>query len=1262
MKHKLTHHLLAALLGVAFILVQTTALAQVEAFYNTNFTMVGNAWIAQGPAPMTNSPAVTVAPFNDVCGAVNAVLPHPILTNVIYVGAVNGGVWRTANATASSPHWEPLTDFAGPCSIGALAFDRADPSRTTIVAGIGRFSSLPTSPGGTLGGLLLSTNSGDDWVVLGQSEMSNSDISSVTMRGNVILAGAERGTVGLFRSFDRGLTWTNLNTPGAGLPPGSPVTDVLADLTDATVYYAGMPASGIYKSVDRGSNWFNITPGSMTLGGFGRTELAMHVSGGTNVLYLGMVLNQLTNVFRSVDQGTNWTALDAPNTHTLSRNDLLGITAHPTDPEIVFLSGVNSVFLVDASQPLGQQVTGLGGQLPGSPILGKLHSDSRNLAVDAGGSLLYVSDGGFNKLPSPYTSNVVWASLCGDLQVAEFHNIAYDPVSRIVFGGTQDNSTGWQTSPGNSIWIHSGLTGDGGDVAVDSTSIPGVSIRYGAIQNFGQFTAFYFDSSNQLLSNTTPALTLTGAGTALTNAPFVTAFKLNAVDATRFIIGGTDSLYESTNSGSNVLDLQAIGSVKPGAIAYGGYADGEPSTNVLWAGVSNTVYLRASDEPGVAPTATAGAYPGATVEAIQIDPDNYRRAYVCDQTDVFRTLDGGTNWQTITKGLTNVGTLRSLRYIPRAGNDWLVAGTDNGVYRVEGPALAPGSLTWVKLGSGFPNVPIYDLDYDPNEELLIAGTLGRGAFLLPIGSTLLVENTNDSGPGSLRQAILEANASTGVKETINFRIPGSGPHTILPLTALPDITDPVNIDGWSQTGVPGSHDIEINGSQCSGEDGLTLTTGNCSIRGLVINRFSNVALLLTGAAATNNWLHGNYIGTSANGTQARGNFRGVQLLGGSAFNVIGTDGDGVNDLLERNVLSGNTNEAIRIGASGNNIVAGNYIGTDDTGLVALPNNEGIVGVGAAVDNIIGLPGKPNVISGNTLNGVRIRDAGSTGNRIQANIIGATANALPLPNQGWGVKLESSTIGNLIGSDNDGLTDDAEGNWITANDLGGVLVTSTGTMGNRILRNHIFDNAGLGIDLGGNGVTANDTGDADTGANDLQNYPELAPANYANVLVGSLSSGTNTTYHIEFFANSTIDGSGNGEGETFIGTTNVNTGPAGTVNFVFTFTPVPGQTNFTATATDPNGNTSEFSPSVVGGLPNLPPLLTNVQVLGNGSFQFGFTNSIGASFEVLTSTNVADPLNTWLNLGAAIEVSPGLYQFSDPDATSYSQRFYSVKLP
>ena len=72
---------------------------------------------------------------------------------------------------------------------------------------------------------------------------------------------------------------------------------------------------------------------------------------------------------------------------------------------------------------------------------------------------------------------------------------------------------------------------------------------------------------------------------------------------------------ESTNSGANVLDLQAIGSVKPGAIAYGGYADGEPSTNVLWAGVSNTVYLRASDEPGVAPTATAGAYPGATVEA-----------------------------------------------------------------------------------------------------------------------------------------------------------------------------------------------------------------------------------------------------------------------------------------------------------------------------------------------------------------------------------------------------------------------------------------------------------------------------------------------------------------------------------------------------------------------------------------------------------------------------------------------------------------------
>jgi len=1195
-----------------------------------------------------------------VCGAVNAVLPHPVFTNLIYVGAVNGGVWRTVNATAASPHWEPLTDFAGPCSIGALAFDRADPSGATIVAGIGRFSSLGSS-GGTLGGLLLSTNSGDDWVVLGQSVMSNSHISSVTMRGNVILAGAEKGTRGLFRSFDRGLTWTNLNTSGAVLPVGSPVTHVLADPTDATVYYAGMPASGIYKSVDRGSNWFNVTPGSMTLSGFGRTELAMHVSGGTNVLYLGMVLNELTNVFRSVDQGTNWTALDTPNTHNVSRNDLLGIVAHPTDPDMVFLSGDNGAFMVDASQPLGQQVT----NLRNKNTVGSPKGDSRNLAIDAGGSLIYVSDGGIYKLPSPYTSNVVWASLGGDLQVAEFHNIAYDPVSRIVFGGTQDNSTGWQTSSGSPVWAHSLLGGDGGDVAVDTTSVPGISIRYGAIQNFGLFTAFYYDAANQQLSNVTPALTLTGSGTALqpgTNAPFVTAFRLNAVDPTRFIIGGTDSLYESTNSGANVLDLQTIGSVKPGAIAYGGYADGQPSTNVLWAGVGNTVYLRATGGPGVAPTATAGAYPGTTVEALQIDPDNYRRAFVCDQANVYRTLDGGTNWLTITKGLTNVGTLRSLFYISRTGNDWLVAGTDNGVYRLEAPAAALGSLSWVKLGSGFPNVPIYDLDYDPDEELLIAGTLGRGAFLLPIGSTLLVENTSDSGPGSLRQAILEANATAGVKETINFRIPGAGPHTIGPLTALPDITDPVNIDGWSQTGVAGSHEIELNGGQCSGGDGLTLTTSNCIIRGLVINRFSNNALLVTGAAVTNNWIYGNYIGISANGMLARGNSRGVQLLGGSAFNVIGTDGDGVNDLLERNVLSGNTNEAIRIGASEDNIIAGNYIGTDETGLVALPNNEGIVGVGGAVNNVIGLAGKPNVISGNTLNGIRIRDVGSTGNRIQANIIGATPTALPLPNQGWGIRLETSSSGNLIGSDNDEIDDDLEGNRITANSLGGILVTSAAANHNRILRNRIYDNAGLGIDLGNNGVTANDTGDADTGPNDLQNYPELAPANYANVLVGSLSSGTNTTYHIELFANTTVDGSGNGEGETFLGSTNVHTGPAGTVGFVFTFTPVPGQTNFTATATDPVGNTSEFSPSVVGGLPNLPPLLTNVQILGDGSLRFAFTNSIGASFDVLTSTNVTDPLNTWLNLGPAIEVSPGLYQFGDPDATNYPQRFYSVQGP
>src|SRR5947207_3203722 len=178
--------------------------------------------------------------------------------------------------------------------------------------------------------------------------------------------------------------------------------------------------------------------------------------------------------------------------------------------------------------------------------------------------------------------------------------------------------------------------------------------------------------------------------------------------------------------------------------------------------------------------------------------------------------------------------------------------------------------------------------------LLTASTaLVRRAFVFtPAGQTFTVTNTNDSSAGSLRQAILDANANSGT-DTIAFNIPGSGVHTIAPTSSLPTITDPVIIDGYTQSGASRNTQtvrddavllIEVNGANANSASGLVITAGDSVVRGLVINRFGVTGVSSSGLliASTNggNVIEGNFIGTSTAGTSAlANNGQGITISG-----------------------------------------------------------------------------------------------------------------------------------------------------------------------------------------------------------------------------------------------------------------------------------------------------------------------------------------------------------------------------------------------
>jgi titin len=301
-------------------------------------------------------------------------------------------------------------------------------------------------------------------------------------------------------------------------------------------------------------------------------------------------------------------------------------------------------------------------------------------------------------------------------------------------------------------------------------------------------------------------------------------------------------------------------------------------------------------------------------------------------------------------------------------------------------------------------------------------------------TTYTVNNALDAGAGSLRQAILNANAHTGA-DVIDFNIPIAGVKTLTPASLLPIITDPVTIDGTTQPGYSiGRPVVELRGSTLGGfgDHALQLTGGNSTVRGLIFTQWGGGFLqdTLWLHNGDNNVVEGCWFGIdSATGTTASANGNNIVLSNSSNNRIGGTTPQ------TRNVISGAGNIGILVGDnSDSNTIQGNYIGTNAAGTDDVGNYIGVY-VESANNTIGGLAfGERNVISGNR-RGVHILDddfrVGAAGNRVQGNYIGTDVSGTrALGNTESGVLLTSGAHDNLIG----GLTPEAR-NVIAANGIG-----------------------------------------------------------------------------------------------------------------------------------------------------------------------------------------------------------------------------------
>ena len=365
-----------------------------------------------------------------------------------------------------------------------------------------------------------------------------------------------------------------------------------------------------------------------------------------------------------------------------------------------------------------------------------------------------------------------------------------------------------------------------------------------------------------------------------------------------------------------------------------------------------------------------------------------------------------------------------------------------------------------------------------------------------------------------------------------------------------------------------------------------MTGADVTVRGLAVGGFYNGVVVRGPRAA----VEGCYVGTDAGGAGRLRNTQSGVVVNGGADARVGTNGDGLADAAERNVVSGNGGDGVRInGSSAGAVIAGNYVGTNAAGTAPLGNKRSAVSlsartrVGTNGDGVADVAER-NVLSGNGDWGVRADY--QSGAVVAGNFIGTdAAGTAPLGNGRGGVYLDRSghvTVGGAA---------PGAGNRIAWTDGHGVRVERSTTAA--VLGNTFHDNAGLGIDLRGGaetgGVTANDAGDADGGPNGLQNFPVITSAVAAGSGVDvafTLDSTPSTAFRVELFASAAADPSGHGEGARFLAAVGVTTdetgGAAGAVSVAgveagevvaVTATPLDGAspTGF--------GGTSEFSAAV-----------------------------------------------------------------------------------
>jgi photosystem II stability/assembly factor-like uncharacterized protein len=708
----------------------------------------------------------SIGPTN-IGGRVLSLAIDPENSDLLWAGSASGGLWKSTTGGRGAKAWTYVSMNYPVLSVSAVVIDPVHPS--VMYIGTGEISGYNLGLVGTPGarttyglGILRSTDRGATWDTTGLNWTFNLNRSVQRIvinpkNTNVLYAATSEG---VYKTFNAGRTWIRvLDTLMA--------MDVALNPVDTSIVYAACgqrntaPNPGLFKSTNGGTTWTKVTTG-LPATNFGRTALAI-VSTNPSILFASIadaVTHGISGLYKSTDAGITWSQVSTVN-YVGGQGWYNNVVAiKPDNPNIVFASGIDLYKSTTGGPDLVQKsywFKGYGGVVAAEGPEGPsdyAHADHHALVFDPKNPLRIFAgtDGGIFESTD---GGETFSGRNGGFVTAQFYNgfANADTDSLIALGGTQDNGT--IKFQGDALW-NKVYGGDGGWCIIDPRNKNVMFEEY-----------VYLAISKSTNGGSSWMSVFTGSSD---SANFIAPFVMAPSNSSILYAGGK-KMYKSTNGGTAWFSTNSDMSLNRTCISAIGVSQNNPSLVIAGTGqrTNPKFELFYTSNGGTSWTKSASSLPNRFPTDIAFDPQQPLVAYATfsgyGTAHVYKTTDGGLTWTNISSNLPDIPTQAVV--VDPVSSSGIYVGTDLGVFRTTN-----GGTEWEEYNQGMPVAMVLDLGFSKLDHRLRAATFGNGAYQrkVPTTSSAVKEFTQDQIPSAF---VLEQNYPNPFNPatTIRFSVP-----------------------------------------------------------------------------------------------------------------------------------------------------------------------------------------------------------------------------------------------------------------------------------------------------------------------------------------------------------------------------------------------------------------------------------------------------------------------------------------------------------